>query len=66
MNANLVTPEEAAMRLGISRTGMFNLLKEGRIASLKIGRLRRIPLSAIDTFVESQLVTTQNDHTANV
>ena len=49
----LLRPEEAARRLGISRTVLFDLVRNGRIYSVKIGRSRRIPVSALEKFVES-------------
>jgi excisionase family DNA binding protein len=38
----LLTPEEAATVLRVSRNGMYELLKTGTIPSLKFGRLIRI------------------------
>ena len=49
----LLRPEEAARRLAISRTVLFDLLLKGRIDSVKIGRSRRIPPSALQRFIES-------------
>ncbi|GAB3914368.1 helix-turn-helix domain-containing protein [Kibdelosporangium lantanae] len=43
----LLTVEEAAQRLGIGRTMMFKLVKAGEVASVTIGRLRRVPASAV-------------------
>ena len=47
----LLTPEEAANRLGVSRTKVFRLIGTKRLRSVKIGRLRRISLAALDEFV---------------
>ena len=47
----LVTPEEAAHRLSISRTVLYRLMSSGDIRSVLIGRSRRIPVSAIEDFV---------------
>jgi excisionase family DNA binding protein len=46
----LLTVEEAAERLTIGRTSMFALIKSGAIASVRVGRLRRIPVIALDTY----------------
>ncbi len=54
----LLTVEAAAARLSISRTRMYALLKTGDVTSVRVGRLRRIPTSALDTFT-ARLVTTQ-------
>jgi excisionase family DNA binding protein len=47
----LLTVEEAADRLGIGRTLTYALVKTGEIESVQIGRLRRIPLGALDAFL---------------
>jgi excisionase family DNA binding protein len=46
----LLTVEEAAERLHIGRTRMFDLVKSGQIESVQIGRLRRIHPDAVDAF----------------
>lgn len=38
----LLTAEEAAERLGVSRTNVYRLIASGRLRSVKIGKLRRI------------------------
>lgn len=43
----LLTPEEAAEALGIGRTTIYALIKNGEIESIQIGRLRRIPTDAL-------------------
>lgn len=53
----LLTPEEAAARLGIGRTKVFDLIANGRLKSVSIGRSRRVPTAALEAFV-AQL---QND-----
>jgi excisionase family DNA binding protein len=55
----LLTVEAAAARLSISRTRMYALLKSGDVASVRVGRLRRIPTAALDAFT-ARLVTTQH------
>jgi excisionase family DNA binding protein len=47
----LLTVDEAAAALGISRSNLFNILGAGGIASVKVGRLRRIPAAELDRFV---------------
>lgn len=58
----LLTPTEAAAALRVSRTTVFALLRDGRIASIQIGRLRRIPTEAIEGFV-AELRRETCDHT---
>ncbi len=47
---NLLTVEDAAHRLSLSRTTIYALLKEGQISSVRIGRLRRIPAEALTQY----------------
>lgn len=47
----LLTVEEAADLLGVGRTTMFALIKDGEIESVHIGRLRRVPTEALPAFL---------------
>jgi excisionase family DNA binding protein len=47
----LYTTEETAASLGIGVTKTKELLRDGELRSIKIGRHRRIPVSAIKEFV---------------
>ena len=47
----MLTVEEAAAAMGIGRTTMFALVKSGDVDSVLIGRLRRVPATAIDTYL---------------
>ncbi len=51
----LLTPDEVAGRLKIGRTMVYELLEHGELPSIKIGRCRRIPASAVDTFIQRKL-----------
>jgi excisionase family DNA binding protein len=46
-----VRPAEAAQLLGVCRDTVYVLLRSGRLRSIKAGRARLIPLSAIDDFL---------------
>ena len=56
MHPILLTPEQAAAALRVSRTVVYDLIsrgpEHGGLASIRIGRCRRIPVSALDEFVE--------------
>ncbi|MFC7973980.1 helix-turn-helix domain-containing protein [Streptomyces cinereoruber] len=52
-----LTVEEAARRLGIGRTKLYEYVSTGEIASVKIGSLRRIPAEAVNEFLTRQLGT---------
>jgi excisionase family DNA binding protein len=45
---DLVTPQEAQAFLGLSRSTMYERLRDGSIPYRKYGRLLRIPKSALD------------------
>jgi excisionase family DNA binding protein len=44
---------EAARRLGVSRSLVYELVADGRLRSVKIGRLRRVPVEALVEFARS-------------
>ncbi len=54
MNPLLLTPEEAFALIGVGRSHGFKLLSSGEIPSIKIGRLRRVPRTAIEQWIEDQ------------
>lgn len=49
----LVRPEDAAMALGVGRTKVYELIRSGALRSVRVGGLRRIPVSALAEFVAS-------------
>ena len=53
MEKILLTPEEAAEVLSISRSTLYDLLKIEALTSVKIGKARRIPAAALWRYVES-------------
>jgi excisionase family DNA binding protein len=48
----LLTVAEAAQRLGISRSRMYELIAAGQIDTLHIGRLHKVPVEALEAFVK--------------
>ena len=48
----LLTPVEAARRLSIARSSLYELVLTGEIVSVKIGRSRRIPATALEDYVD--------------
>ncbi|MBN9738041.1 MULTISPECIES: helix-turn-helix domain-containing protein [unclassified Pseudonocardia] len=50
MNRVFLTAEEAADALHISRSKVYDLLRNGDLVSIKIGRLRRVPVDAVQDF----------------
>lgn len=51
MESRLYTVPQAAAALNIGRTVTYELIRTGRLRSVKIGNLRRVPAAALDEFV---------------
>ncbi|MFC7806110.1 helix-turn-helix domain-containing protein [Streptomyces olivaceus] len=50
-----LTVAEAARRMGIGRTTLYKYLSSGEIPSAKVGRLRRVPVEAVNDFLQRRL-----------
>jgi excisionase family DNA binding protein len=48
-----VRPQEAAELLGVCRDTVYVLIRAGRLRSVKAGRARLIPLSAIEELLSA-------------
>lgn len=57
----LLRVEEAAERLGIGRTLMYKMVLSGRVESVHVGRLRRVPAECLDDAV-ARLRREQRSH----
>jgi excisionase family DNA binding protein len=44
--------DEAARSLGLSRTGLYRLIREGKIRVVKVGSRTVIPLTALDEILK--------------
>jgi len=53
MDSRLLTVDEVVDVLKIGRTKVYDLIKSNTIRSVKIGRSRRIPQSALKEFIET-------------
>ena len=53
-NKVLLTVTEAAKRLSLSRTFTYELVMRGDLESLKLGKSRRVPVDALDKFVQAR------------
>jgi excisionase family DNA binding protein len=53
----LLSVEEAAAAMGLGRSMMYHLVMRQQIASIKVGRMRRIPVAALEEFIRQQLAT---------
>lgn len=51
----LLTPNEAAKALGISRASLYPLLMRKEIPSIRVGGLRRVPVVALQRYIDELL-----------
>lgn len=49
----LLTVEEAAEALSLGKTKAYELIRDGQLSTVRIGRARRVPIEALDAFVAS-------------
>lgn len=52
MERVLLTAEEVAESLKIGRCKVYDLIRTGELQSIKIGRLRRIPVDSVHAFAQ--------------
>ena len=55
----LLSVEDAAAQLALSRTRLYGLIKNGEIVSVRIGRLRRVPVDSLAAYT-ARLVAEQS------
>lgn len=55
MERILLTPVEAAEALHIGRSKVYDLIRNGDLVSIKIGKLRRVPVEAVHDYARRQL-----------
>lgn len=60
----LLTPEEAAQAIGVSRARIYELLGQREIPSLKVGRSRRVPVSVLQGWIARELAEQCGDDAA--
>lgn len=60
----LLTVDQAARRLGVGRSLMYELLTAGEVGSIHVGRLRKVPARALEEYVERRL--SERDHGVGV
>lgn len=47
----LLTVEDAAERLSLGRTKVYELIRSGELEAVRIGKSRRVPADALDAYV---------------
>ena len=55
MEKLLLSPEEAGEVLGVARSTIYDLMRMGVLASVKIGRRRLVPVTACREMVERMM-----------
>jgi len=45
--------DETATAVGLGRTKIYELINEGKLKSVKVGRRRLVPAAAVDEFLET-------------
>jgi excisionase family DNA binding protein len=55
MDRRLYRVEEVARIMQIGRSKVFDLMRSGELASVKIGGSRRVPAQAIDSYLDRLL-----------
>ena len=61
MSETLLTVEEAAGRLALGRTTVYELIARHELKTIKIGRSRRVPESALEQWIAQQVQEQEND-----
>jgi excisionase family DNA binding protein len=51
MEQQLLTVPEVMAVLRLGRCTVYDLMRSGRLESIKVGRARRVPAAAVDAFV---------------
>lgn len=63
MEKQFFKTSEAAEVIGISRTGIYKLIWQGRLASVLInGRNRRIPRASLEEFIQAESMRAVHVH----
>lgn len=59
MNRLLFSVPEAAEMLGLTPKGLWTMIGRRDIETVKVGRLRRVPLSAIEAYIAEHTIPTR-------
>lgn len=57
MNTPLaMSPRDAARAIGISRSSLYRLMKQGRIRTVKLGRRTLVPTSELSALIDKKVL----------
>lgn len=51
----LLSPAEAARELGIGRDRTYELIRKGRLESIRFGRVIKVPRKGLEAFIAQEL-----------
>lgn len=51
LEGELLRPEQVGQILGVGRTKLYSMLRQGELPVVRIGRLVRIPRAALDSWI---------------
>lgn len=51
-DVHLLTPDQVAQRLAVSRRTVYALVGSGELASVRVGRLRRVSIGQLRAYIE--------------
>ncbi|MFF0445047.1 helix-turn-helix domain-containing protein [Streptomyces sp. NPDC004609] len=54
-SAELLTVPEVMARLRLGRSTVYDLMRSRRLASISVGRARRVPVNALRDFIARQI-----------
>ena len=54
-SVQLLDPQQVGQRLQIGKTKVYELIRTGELQSVQIGKLRRVPVSVLDAFIEQKM-----------
>jgi excisionase family DNA binding protein len=61
MTRMLLDVREVGEALGCGKTYVYELIGRGELRAIKLGRLTRVPLSAIEEFVNRKVIDSDSD-----
>lgn len=60
------TVDQIAEHLDMARSGVYSLVRSGELRSVRVGRLIRVPASALDEFLAGATVQTDPPNATDV
>lgn len=55
LDGELLRPEQVGKILGVGRTKLYSMVRQGELPVVRIGRLVRIPRAALDAWIAERI-----------